>query len=71
MEYWLLMDADNPYRLAYCGGCDQDPKLPYMTENREEAIRYADYKSADQAASAISDKRDRGFIPVPRGESKR
>lgn len=66
MKYWLLMDADNPYRMAYYGGHDEDPKLPYMTEDRDEAVKYADYYSADQAASAIFDKHERGFIPVPR-----
>lgn len=66
MEYFLLMDADNPYRMAYYGGYDQDPDLPYMTENREEAIRYPDQESADLAAEAIFEKHDRGFWAVPR-----
>lgn len=68
MKYWLLMDADNPYRMAYYGGRDQDPKLPYMTEDRDQAIKYPDMESAEKAASDIFDKHDRGFIPVPRGE---
>lgn len=62
--YWVLMDADNPYRVAYYGGYDEDPSLPYMT-SLSEAICYPDYKSARKAANAIFDKHERGFFEVP------
>lgn len=38
--YWVLLDADNPYRVAYYGGFDEDPSLPFMTSLSEAiAIR--------------------------------
>lgn len=61
---WVLMDADNPYRVAYYGGCDEDPALPYMTD-MENAIRYPDFDSARRATEAIFDRHERGFFEVP------
>lgn len=61
MEFYVLMDADNPYRMAYYGGFDQDPALPYLTENKYEAIKYPDMETADRAARAIFEIHERGF----------
>jgi hypothetical protein len=68
MKYWLLLDVDNPYRVAYYGGSDQDPKLPYMTKDPNEALKYPDRESAEKACTALFEKHERGFIAVPRSE---
>lgn len=55
------MDAENPYRISYYGGIDEDPSLPYMT-SLSKAIQYPDFESARSAAGAIFEKHERGFF---------
>ncbi len=65
---WILWDCDNPYRIAYYGGYLRDDKLPYMTDDLTQAWGFPDEQAAEDEASAIFDRYERGFMSSRRLE---